>query len=48
MKLDLTPVLNSKSNYRKKLAKAPIEEKLKLFDKLRERAIEIKKLKTRS
>lgn len=42
MTFDLDKILASKRAYRKRLAQLPIEEKLAMLDKLRERSLAIK------
>jgi len=43
MKLDLTPILESKRTFRRRAAARPIAEKLRMLDALRERTLAIRR-----
>jgi hypothetical protein len=43
MKLDLTPILESKRDFRRQLAALPIGKKLRMLDALRERTLAIRR-----
>jgi hypothetical protein len=43
MKLDLTPILESKRTFRRRAAARPIAEKLRMLDALRERTLSIRR-----
>jgi hypothetical protein len=43
MKLDLTPILESKRTFRKRAAARPLAEKLRMLDTLRERTLAIRR-----
>ena len=43
MKLDLTPILESKLTFRRRAAARPIADKLRMLDALRERTLAIRR-----
>jgi len=43
MKLDLTPILESKRTFRRRAAARPLAEKLRMLDALRERTLAIRR-----
>jgi len=43
MKLDLTPILESKRTFRRRAAARPIAEKLRMLDALRERTLTLRR-----
>lgn len=43
MKLDLTPILESKRTFRRRAAARPLAEKLRMLDMLRERTLAIRR-----
>ena len=48
MTFDLTKILQSKREFRQRLAALPIEEKLAMLDALRERALAIRPARSKS
>jgi hypothetical protein len=43
MKFDLTPILESKRTFRRRVAARPLAEKLRMHDALRERTLAIRR-----